>query len=245
MGDGGLQHRHRAVEPDEVQVQLVGQRDEDPGELLVDPDLGDLPEEDVAGMDVDDQVGPGQALHDGMGDPVGDVAAGGAGEVPVQVGIEDRQRPGQGVEPQGVEGRVEVNPAPKHTRGFGRMAFQPGGQPVADIEPFQFVAVDAGDHGHPRAVASLEGGAPDLQVFAVGHLEGEDGFDGLGDLRHDRKNSRRDLRSGYGDSGGKTSISGAETPLNRKGAKEYSTGMNRIIRMVPDPINRSVTYPGL
>ena len=150
VGQGGLQHGGRAVNPDQIHVQPLGQGHQALGGVLIDAHLGDFPEKHVAGVDIHAHICPGQILNEFGRHILRHGPALAAGEGPVHVQVAQGDPPGHGADAQRVQGRIEIHGALEVLR----VLVQNSGQPPGHILSLQLVPVGAGDYTEPFAAAA-------------------------------------------------------------------------------------------
>ena len=105
----------------------------------------------------------------------GNKPVGVAGEVAVEVGVEHRHEALERIDAERVHRRNEIDLSEQPLRVRHGELFEPHRQAVADVQSFELVAVNARDHRHARPVAAAEHGALQMQRFAVGKLQCDDG----------------------------------------------------------------------
>ena len=130
------------MNPDEVHVQLPGHGHQNRGGVDVDAHLGDLPQVDVAGVDVHQRVGPLQVRHQAGGDVLRHGAVLAAGEGAVHVQVTQRNAAGHGADAQRVHCRVQVHRAVQ----VFRVLLQQTVQLKDHILAFQLIPVGTGDN---------------------------------------------------------------------------------------------------
>ena len=117
-----------------------------------DAHLRDLAQEDVAGVDVDDQRRAGERAHRGVGDALRQQARRRApGKLRFRSASKTGTKRSSVSRPSGFSAGIELDAAAQRLGPRLRELFEPGREPVADVEPLELVAVDAGDHRDARA----------------------------------------------------------------------------------------------
>ena len=129
------------MDPDKIDIQLSGTGHQGFFRQGIDAHLGNFLQKNVAGVDVDDHIAAAEIVNDAGGDVFRHGAVLRAGENAVHVQIKGRNAPGDGIDAQGVQGRVHIHDAPQMLRMLPDAALQF----IADVLPFQLVAVGAGD----------------------------------------------------------------------------------------------------
>ena len=94
-----------------------------------------------------------------------------AGKIAVEIGFVDRHQALEGIETKGVHGRKELDLAEEGLWVRRCQILQPGRQTVTDIQSFQFVAMNTGQHGHFGPVSTMKRGAAQGQAFSIGEFE--------------------------------------------------------------------------
>ena len=176
-----LEHRGGRMDPDEVAVELLGERNQPVGRIDVDAHLRNFAQEDVRRVNVD---GAGRALH--VGNDLGrddflGRAVGVAGEDAVHVKVKARNAAGDGVDAERIERRIDVDDA---RQMLGMLGKDPVHAP-ADVLAFELVAVRArhdADAGQIRGVGFLDAGRKkaifaDHHFFRHRHVDGDNVFD--------------------------------------------------------------------
>ena len=129
------------MDPDEVDIGLPGKRNQAIGGHLVDPDLRDLGQEDVAGMDVDDKVAARNIVNETGGHILIHVPVAPAREYPVHVQIEGGNSPGDRIDAKGIHAGIYVDYTVNAVNVLPQYLIDPEG----DILSLQFIAVYACD----------------------------------------------------------------------------------------------------
>ena len=149
IGQRGFQHGGSSVNPDKVHIQLSGiGHQRIPGQC-VNPHLRDLPQENIAGMDVDHHVAAGQVLHNSGGDIFRHGAVLLTGENPVHIQIKGRDAPGNGVDAQRIQRRIHIH----DPRQMLRVLPNPTLELIAHILPLQLIPMGAGHNADPLFTA--------------------------------------------------------------------------------------------
>lgn len=95
------------------------------------------------------------------------------GEAAVQVDPVGRHLPVQGIEAEGVDGRVDLDRAAQRAWPGALGRLQRGGEPVGQVEPLQLVAVHPRDQRHAGALAACTNAAPKRDAVAVGKAQAQ------------------------------------------------------------------------
>ena len=169
---GGFQHRGRRVNPHVINVQLSGVRQQLFRRDLADPHLWDLPQENIAGVDIHAHIGAGNIADYLSRDLLLHRPVLIAGKDSVHVQIEGGNPSGDGINSQRVQGRIDVhNPL----QAF-RILLKAAGQLIAHILALQLIAVGASDNADPllapRKLLRLNNGFSDPQAFVYGKPHG-------------------------------------------------------------------------
>ena len=96
------------MNPDQVNIQLFGNRNQAFLVKFVDSDLRNFHEENVAGMDIDAQIRAGQIFEDFCSHIFSHGAVLTARKYPVHIQVKSRDSPGNRVDAQRIHGRIDV-----------------------------------------------------------------------------------------------------------------------------------------
>ena len=109
MGQGGFQYRGGLVYPDELYAQLPGLWHQSGGRLLADAYLGNLPQEDVGGVDVNHHVCPREVRIDVVCHLLNHRPMTVTRKDAVHVEVEGGYTTLHGVDAQGIEGGIDIH----------------------------------------------------------------------------------------------------------------------------------------
>ena len=146
---GGFQNGACPVNPDEVYIQLLCQGKKGVFMNFVDAHLRNFCEENVAGMDVDTQVGVSEVIHDFRCQIFIHTAIAVTGEQAVHIHVEGRNPACDGVDAKWIHGGINVHDAVEMLLLF----VDSTNQLEADKLTFQFITVNTRDNGNAFFIA--------------------------------------------------------------------------------------------
>ena len=146
-GQGAFQHGSRTVHPDKIHIHVAGHRHQLVCRQLIDAYLGQLPQKNIAGMDIHCQVSPLDIVHDFLCHILMHGAALAARENPVHIQVKARQAAINSAYAHRIKGWINLH-APQELPLFFR---QNTAQLPRYILPLQLIAVGAGNHANPLA----------------------------------------------------------------------------------------------
>ena len=138
--------------------------------LLIDPNLGDLSQEDIAGVDIENQISTRKCIHDLLRDEFRHDAGFGAGESPVHVQVKPGDPALYRADPQRVQSRVDLHRAVEQFL----IPVQGPRQKKADLLSLQLIPVDACDNADAPAFSVPDHVSPDPQRLIYRQPDADD-----------------------------------------------------------------------
>ena len=166
VGEGRLEHGGSIVDPYKLDAHLLGDGYQPLLVVDIDAHLGRLSQIDIARVDINDQIGTLEILHNGVGGLLYHRAARIAGKDAVHIQIEIGNAAHHGVDAERVERRIDFYGAVERSQVLS----QPSRHLVADHLPLQFVAVGTRHNAEALAPAISNHVFAYHQLFAYRQL---------------------------------------------------------------------------
>ena len=170
----GLEHGRSGVHPNNIQVHVHGERNQRVGEIGVDPHLGKFAQENIARMDIDHELRAVAVAQERVGDALRENSFRMPGKAAVQIRIKHRHSAVHRHDSDGVGGRIKFDAAFQRFR----IGFKPARELVANVKPFDLIAVNARHHRDARKRFFPEHGTLYDEIVTVRQLQPQNGFNG-------------------------------------------------------------------